>query len=59
MKVLAGRRVRHKATGQTAYIEYKYQGINGVRLDRIVAGFYSWNLEDLQVLPSRKRGKEK
>ncbi len=50
---LVGRTVRLKGKSQTAKIERIYSDIvGGVRLDKQLDGFWSWNIADLEVLPA-------
>ncbi|MBD3407322.1 MAG: hypothetical protein GF411_14490 [Candidatus Lokiarchaeota archaeon] len=48
--------IRHGEPGdksKTAKIERVYDDIEGgVRLDRQLDGFYSWNIEDLEIMPA-------
>ena len=52
-----GTRVRVRGYRQHATVEHLYTDIKGgVRLDREIGGFMSWNVADL-VLVRRSRGK--
>jgi len=51
---LIGRQV--KIQGQVRTIEATYGDIvGGVRLDKRVDGFFSWNLDDCQLLPIKRK----
>jgi len=51
MKLKAGDKVFHKKARRVAYVEALYSDIEGgVRLDREVEGFVSWNAADLKFM---------
>ena len=53
---IVGRTVRLKGKKETAKIERMYSDIEGgVRLDKQIDGFWSWNIADLEVLPANNR----
>jgi len=50
-RMVAGAKVRLIGERETATIELVYSDIkDGVRLDRILAGFWSWNRADLRLV---------
>jgi len=55
MKFRVGSTVRLKGGKRTARIVRFYSDIRGgVVLNRKLAGFYSWNTQDLEVVPAKK-----